>query len=98
MNTPLYGYDRYMKPICHGSIIRFREAAGGRLRVGHVWQGRDYMSDDENAVSWNVSFNHPYSETSYSLRAHPIVAAVVIGRIGSDEGLLALDTGWNSSL
>lgn len=98
MSTPLYGYDRHMKPIYHGSIIRFREVAGGRLRVGHVWQGRDYMSDDKDAVSWNVSFNHPYSETSYSLRIHPIVAVTVIGKIDTDEKLLTLDAGWNSSI
>lgn len=59
MSLPIFSYDRHMKAIVHGSIVRFRDKYSGNQRVGHVWRHRD--------GSWNVSFNHTYSETGQGI-------------------------------
>jgi hypothetical protein len=89
---PFYGWDRHMKAIYHGSIIRFREVRGGQLRIGHIWRSEDWQNEEE--FVWHVSFNHCYSETGYCLRDNPICSIGVLGdaeRDPSDEELMNLD-------
>lgn len=63
----IYGYDRHMKAIMHGSIVRYRDKLTGCQSVGHVWLGEDWMSDVEGAMCWRVSTSHTYSESNQSI-------------------------------
>lgn len=95
MNTrPLFGYDRHMRSIHDGCIVSFRERSSSRKRVGHIWQGTDWMSDDESAKCWVISYNHCGSETSdpASVGHHfRVIGDVKLNP--DDEELLNLDYG-----
>ena len=85
----MFGYDRHGLSIYHGSIVRFYERGSSRRLVGHIWQGRDWQSDDESATTWIISFNHIYSETSIPAQyGYRFVVVGDVERNPDDERLL----------
>jgi hypothetical protein len=88
----LYGYDKHMKSIVHGSIVRFKNKKDNLRRVGDVWEGEDWLVDDKNARCWNVSFNHTYSESSQRMEEgydYRVIGNVDINE--ADEEIMSCD-------
>ncbi len=65
MNGAIYGYDRHMKAIRHGSIVRYRDKLTGCQQVGHVWYTDDWLC--EGGKAWRVSTSHTYSESNQDI-------------------------------
>ncbi len=88
----IYGYDRHMKVIKRGSIVRFIDRHTANQRVGHVW------FCEMDGFGWMVSFNHTFSESGQPIEdgyGYRVIGNVDINP--DDEKLLDLDV-KNSSV
>lgn len=93
----LYGYDKHMKLIHDGSVIRF--TLRGERRVGQLWYSDwgkgEFVTREAN---WVISFNHCGGENSIDIGREGddlITCISVIGHASypdyRDEELLTLD-------